>query len=70
MARGIHLRQLRNTDLTSLGLEEGRVREPEQRPGQVRLMDVDPVMGRLILEARSELEEILDLLRSALDPRR
>lgn len=66
MTRGIHLKQLRNADLTVLGVSEGRVPEEGEAPGQVSLAEADPVMARLIGEARAGLEEVLALLNAAL----
>lgn len=66
MRRGIHLRQLRNRDLTVLGVEEGRVSEPESQPGRICLREADPALGRLVGEARKELEGLLAILDAAL----
>ena len=66
MRRGIHLRQLRNRDLTILGVAAGRVPEPEPQAGRVRLQEADPVMGGLVGEMRAELEEVLAILSAAL----
>ena len=66
MTRGIHLRQLRNLDLTVLGVEDGRVADPEVFPGQVMLREADPVLAQAIGEAKVELLEILALLNTAL----
>lgn len=65
MTRGIHLRQLRNADLTVLGVEDGRVADPEAIPGQLNLSEADPVLAQVIGEAQAELIEILGLLNAA-----
>ena len=66
MTRGIHLRQLRNADLTALGVEPGRLADPEVTPGQVTLSEADPVLAQAIGEAKTQLIEILALLNAAL----
>lgn len=48
MRRGIHLRQLRNRDLTVLGVAAGRVPEPEALAGHPSLLEVDPALGRRV----------------------
>ena len=66
MRRGILLRQLRNRDLTVLGLSAGRVPEPESPTGHLRLQEVDPAMGERVAALRAELEEVLAILATAL----
>jgi len=71
MTRGIHLKQLKNADLTALGLEEGRL--PGQASGAQTtnsrtglLSETDPVLSQLVGEVREGLESTLDLLTQAL----
>ncbi|NCA88103.1 MAG: hypothetical protein EOM92_04065 [Gammaproteobacteria bacterium] len=66
MRRGIHLRKLRNRDLTVLGVAAGRVPEPESPAGHLSLLEVDPALGRRVEELRNELEEVLVILADAL----
>jgi len=66
MRRGIHLRQLRNRDLTVLGLAAGRVPEPDSPTGHLRLQEVDPALERRVAALRAELEEGLAILVDAL----
>ena len=66
MRRGIHLRQLRNRDLTVLGVAAGRVPEPESLAGHPSLLEVDPTLGRRVEALRTELEEVLAILADAL----
>jgi hypothetical protein len=67
MTRGIHLKQLKNADLTALGLEqdppEGEV--PDAPTGI--LAETDPVLSQLVNEVRQGLEDTLELLKKALE---
>jgi hypothetical protein len=62
MTRGIHLKQLSDTDLTALGLEERRLSEA----APTMLDETDPALSRLVGEVREGLEGTLELLEQAL----
>ena len=70
MTRGIHLKQITDTDLELLGLEE---RSPEGHPlpraeRKGLLAEVDPVLFRVLGDVRRGLEGTLQLLEEALAP--
>lgn len=68
MARGIHLKQLRNTDLEAIGLSEEELAEEAgdvDRPVSL-LSEADPVLARTVDEVREGLEATLLLLEEAL----
>ncbi len=70
MTRGIHLKQITDTDLELLGLEE---RSPEGNPlpraeRKGLLAEVDPVLFRVVGDVRRDLEGTLKLLDEALAP--
>jgi hypothetical protein len=62
MKRGIHLKQLSDTDLTALGLQE----DQQNGEGAGVLAEVDPALSRVVLEVRQGLEGTLELLEQAL----
>lgn len=70
MTRGIHLKQLRTTDLELLGLPDDLLPK-ERAAGKQRqrtlLAEVDPALARVIGEVRVNLEEALHLLEDALE---
>jgi hypothetical protein len=69
MARGIHLKQLRTTDLEAIGVpEEGMPEAAEgepQRPVSL-LAEADPVLSQTVDEVRQGLEATLRFLDEAL----
>jgi hypothetical protein len=69
MTRGIHLKQLKTTDLEAIGVPEENLAEvPEDkvaRPASL-LAEADPVLSRTIGEVREGLEGTLLLLEAAL----
>jgi hypothetical protein len=70
MTRGIHLKQITDSDLELLGLEE---RSPEGNPlpraeRKGLLAEVDPVLFRVVGDVRRGLEGTLQLLEEALAP--
>jgi hypothetical protein len=71
MSRGIHLKQLTNTDLDILGLpNEARSHGAQSLPGRPSLLaEADPALLRLVGEVRAELESTLQLLEEALGAR-
>lgn len=70
MARGIHLKHLKTTDLTALGVEGERI-PPTDDPASLatRLEETDPVLSRVVSEVREGLEGTLQLLEEALEER-
>jgi hypothetical protein len=66
MTRGIHLKQLKNADLTALGLEEGRL-PPETEARGGGLAETDPALSQLVCDVREGLERTLELLKCALE---
>jgi hypothetical protein len=69
MARGIHLKELRSTDLEAIGVPgDGLLPEKdgEERGSHSLLEEVDPVLSRTLREMREGLEATLRLLEEAL----
>ena len=66
MTRGIHLKRLKNADLTALGVEQDRLEREPSRPCTGVLAEKDPVLSRLVNEVREGLEATLTLLDEAL----
>lgn len=67
MTRGIHLKRLKSTDLSLLGLSEGTAEEEAPDvPRRPQLAEADPALSRLIGEVRTGLEGALRLLEDAL----
>lgn len=69
MARGIHLKQLRNADLEAIGVpEDGLPELPEGEGGRpvTLLSEVDPVLAGTVDEVRQGLEATLGFLNEAL----
>lgn len=71
MTRGIHLKQLKTTDLEAIGVPERDLAEaPDDelaKPASL-LAEADPVLSQTIGEVRKGLEGTLLLLESALSP--
>lgn len=65
MARGIHLKRLKSTDLHAIGVPGG-IGDDENKESFGLLAEVDPVLSQALLEARQGLEAILGLLDEAL----
>ena len=68
MTRGIHLKRLKNTDLTLLGLSDASVTEegPEPHGQPPMLAEADPVLSEIIGGVVAGLVGTLDLLDEAL----
>ena len=66
MTRGIHLKRLKNADLTALGVEQDGPERESSRPSAGILAETDPVLSRLVNEVREGLEVTLALLDEAL----
>ena len=67
--RGIHLKQLRTTDLELLGVPDARL--PDAAEGQTGghlspLAEADPALSLVVAEVRQVLEGTLQLLDEAL----
>jgi hypothetical protein len=62
MTRGIHLKELSNTDLSALGVEGQDLPEPLTKV----LTEPDPALSKLVGEVRQGLEGTLELLEQAL----
>lgn len=69
MARGIHLKRLKSTDLRAIGVPGDVARETaddeNERPFDL-LAEVDPVLSQTLAEVRQGLEATLVLLDAAL----
>lgn len=69
MARGIHLKELKSTDLEAIGVPDDglpdAVAGENGRPLSI-LAEVDPVLSRALSEVQQDLEETLQLLDEAL----
>jgi hypothetical protein len=69
MARGIHLKQLRTTDLEAIGVSDHEIQEASDgeigRPVNL-LAEADPVLARTVDEVREGLEATLQILDDAL----
>jgi hypothetical protein len=69
MARGIHLKELRSTDLEAIGVpDEGLLpaKDGEVRRSHSLLEEADPVLARTLREMREGLEATLRILEEAL----
>ena len=69
MARGIHLKELRSTDLEAIGVPDDGLfpaQDGEKRRSHSLLDEADPVLSRTLREMRESLEATLRLLDEAL----
>jgi len=69
MVRGIHLKQLKSTDLQAIGVpSDGRsgIADGENEPPPNLLAEADPVLAQALEEVRQGLEAIRSLLDEAL----
>lgn len=68
MTRGIHLKRLKNTDLTLLGLSDASITQeaPEPHGQPSMLAEADPVLSEMIGDVVAGLVGTLDLLDEAL----
>ena len=70
MTRGIHLKHLKTTDLTALGVDGERIPPTDgASPPATRLEETDPVLSGVVSEVRQGLEGTLQLLDEALGRR-
>jgi len=69
MVRGIHLKQLKSTDLQAIGIpSDGRsgIADGENEPPPNLLAEADPVLAQALEEVRQGLEATRSLLNEAL----
>jgi hypothetical protein len=69
MARGIHLKELRSTDLEAIGVPDDGLlpaQDGEERRSHSLLEEADPVLSRSLREVREGLETTLRMLEEAL----